>query len=212
MAKRYKSGEFNFGARVELMERARTRTMRLRPLLWLCLAQPASGFQLTQSFQFDALTYTAGLYHIHSPAYCIEPHGFALPGFRIIGACRPRNMTEGVLSINFRYRTLFQQRSMRGRMFSESLHTSYVVLSDETGIPVVFASLSLKSGEHVVLQASGSLLRPPASPWERFMLCRGADQSSVERAVAAGYSDLKCHPNLKRYISMVLERERNRVA
>ena len=81
--------------------------MRRLPLVLFCLhcgLQPARAFQLTQSFHFDSLTYTAGVYHIHSPAYCIESHGFALPGFRITRACKPRNMTDGVISINFKYR------------------------------------------------------------------------------------------------------------
>lgn len=105
---------------------------------------------------------------------------------------------------------------MRGRMFSESLHSSYVVLNDEAGVPAVFASLQLKcktveaeqKKNAVVLQASSSLLRPPTTPWERFMLCRGADQSRVQRAVLAGYCDFTGHDNLKRYVAMVLERER----
>ena len=166
--------------------------------------------QLSQVFRFRSLQYTSALYHIHSPAYCIEAHGFAPPGFRIKEASQPLN-ASGVIAVNFLYTTHFDERGLMGRMFSDRLNTSYTVLSDRDGLPVVFGTLSLKKdAKSLVLQANASMLRPPATVLESFLMCRGARSRDVQCAMEKGYSSFISDQRLTQYLSLVFERERER--
>jgi hypothetical protein len=61
---------------------------------------------------------------------------------------------------------------------------------------------------------AGNILRtsPRSSLFEDMLLCRGVSECDVERAIQLGYRDLNTDANLKLYLNMVLERERQRAA
>jgi hypothetical protein len=193
--------------------------------LLLVLLTAASGLTVVQHhfsqiFRLQHLSYTAGVYHIHSPSHFIEAHGFAMPGFRIVETRPPEakkalDSDAPVLSIEFLYTSLFDHpkgRRLRGKIFTHRLNTSHVLLKDSDGQPKVFGTLSLRksaNGTDTFLHAHGNILRGPprSSLLEDMLLCRGVAARDVERAIQRGYRDLNADANLKLYLNMVLERE-----
>lgn len=164
----------------------------------------ADAFYISHSFQFPAIPYSAGMYHIHSPAFFMEAHGFALPGFKIIETHAPKT-TGDYVTTEFRYSTYFGKQS--ARLFSSHLNTSHVLLMDPDGVPCLLGKLTLekfaKTGHR--LNAHAELLRP-SSLWERLLGGRRlVKESEVERSIKLGYSNYKTDLNLKLYVQMVFE-------
>jgi hypothetical protein len=153
-------------------------------------------------FRFPSIPYSTGIYHIHSPSYFIEAHGFALPGFEIYNVKKPI-VIKNYIATDFDYKTLFDQGT--ARVFSEQLNTSRVLLMDTHGNPSVCGSLCLQnSNGKSTLIAKGDLLRPH-TPWEEIMQCRVVEWN-VKEAIVSGYTNFKTDMNLKLYMNMILER------
>ena len=176
----------------------------MRALLLVALVSSVSAYYVSHSFAFPSIPYSAGLYHIHSPSYFMDAHGFALPGFKLVQASKPRLVGEYAMS-EFVYRTYFGNVS--ARVFSNSLNTSHVLLMDPDGIPCLLGKLSLQrlSARGFILFAHADLLRP-ANAWERiFGGRRTVKQCEVLRSINMGYSDFKNDINPKCYVNMVFD-------
>ena len=173
--------------------------MRLYFLLFIIQASRSLQY-VSHVFQFSSISYTSGLYHIHSPSYFIEANGFAMPGFCIQEVQKPKILGD-YITADFTYKTYFNQGI--GRVFSERLNTSRVLLSDDKGNPILYGTLCLENVRgKVLLRANSDMMRPP-TVWEEMMKCR-VTRSDVERAIARGYTNFKSDMNLKLYLNMVL--------
>jgi hypothetical protein len=184
----------------------------MRVLLLLALMQASGAFYLSHVFQFPSIPYSAGVYHIHSPAHFMEAHGFTLPGFRILETCAPKSMGDYV-TVEFFYETYFNGRTS-ARVFSSSKNTSHVLLMDPDGVPCLLGRLSLEKypphGHRI--RAHADLLRP-ANVWERMLGGkRLVKQCNVERAIQVGYSNFKSDMRMKEYMNLVMDCARRRGA
>ena len=181
----------------------------MRALLLVALVSSVSAYYVSHSFPFPSIPYSAGLYHIHSPSYFMEAHGFTLPGFKLMQASKPRLVGEYVMS-EFVYRSYFGNVS--ARVFSNTLNTSHILLMDPDGVPCLLGKLSVEklSARGFTLFAHADLLRP-ANVWERiFGGRRTVKQSEVLRSINLGYSDFKNDLNLKCYVNLVFDRANKR--
>ena len=173
--------------------------------LLILFASFSHGYYVSHKFSFPSIPYSAGIFHIHSPAHFLEAHGFALPGFKIVETQTPRQTGDYVIA-GFCFTTHFTGK-MSARLFSSSLNSSHVVLMDPDGVPCLLGRLYLErcsSRGHRVC-AHADLLRP-ASVWERmFGGGRLVKESEVERSIKVGYSKFKNDLNLARYVNMVQE-------
>ena len=176
----------------------------MRTLLLLCFCSYVGAYYVSHSLSFPLVPFSAGLYHIHSPTYFLEAHGFSLPGFKLIGTSKPRMVRDYVYS-EFVYQTYFGRVS--ARVFSNSLNTSHVLLMDPDGVPCLLGRLSLEkcSARGFTVRAHADLLRP-ATLWERlFGGWRRVKKDDVLQSVNLGYSDFKNDLNFKRYVNMVFD-------
>jgi hypothetical protein len=177
----------------------------MRAIILLQLfASCASAFYISHTFPFPTIPYSAGVYHIHSPSYFMEAHGFALPGFKLLETSKPRVVRDYIYS-EFTFRTYFGKTT--ARVFSNSLNTSHVLLMDPDGIPCLLGRLSLEkcSARGFIVTAHADLLRP-ANVWERlFGGLRRVRKNEVLRSVNLGYSDFKNDLNFKSYVNMVFD-------
>ncbi len=179
----------------------------MQTLLFLSalVIQQSHAFYISHVFRFPLIPFSAGVYHIHSPAHFMEAHGFSLPGFQILETCPPQTIGEYVTA-EFTFKTYFCGR-MSGRVFSSMLNTSHVLIMDPDGVPCLLGRLSIgkcSSNGHLV-RAHADLLRP-ANVWERLLGGkRLVKQCDVERAIKLGYSNFKGSMNMKEYVNMVTE-------
>lgn len=176
-------------------------------LLILAMFSPrgSHSFYVSHVLQFPVIPFSAGVYHIHSPGYFMEAHGFALPGFKILETRAPQSMGDYV-TVEFVFETYFHGRTS-ARVFSSALNSSHVLVMDPDGAPCLLGRLSLgrcSSNGHLI-RAHADLLRP-ANPWERMLGGkRLVKQCEVERAIRLGYSNFKSDLNLKRYMNLIVE-------
>ena len=156
---------------------------------------------------FPAIPYSAGVYHIHSPEHFMEAHGFALPGFRLLEAQRPK-VVGGYVTVGFVYTTYYGNVS--ARLFSNSLNTSHVLLTDPDGTPCLLGKLCVQPlpSRGFALSSHTHLLRR-ANIWERLFV-GAAKERELVRAIHLGYSDFKTDANLKSYVKMVFEHDKTR--
>jgi hypothetical protein len=177
----------------------------MRALLLLLIITPcALAYYVSHTLSFPRIPFSAGVYHIHSPAYFLEAHGFVLPGFKLVESSKPRTVRDYVYS-EFVYRTYFGKAS--ARVFSNSLNTSQVLLMDPSGVPCMLGKLSLErcSSRGFVVKAHADLLRP-SNVWERmFGGRRRVNRDEVQRSINLGYSDFKNDLNFKCYVNMVFD-------
>ena len=159
---------------------------------------------ILHTYTFPSIPYTAGVYHIHSPAHFMEAHGFALPGFRITETCTPQWMGSYVVN-EFNFTTHFGGH-MSAKIFSGALDTSHILVRDCGGEPCILGRLKVQklSVNGHVIQARGDLLRP-AGVWERMIGGQKlVKREAVERAVKMGYSDFKNDMNLVLYVNIIM--------
>lgn len=155
---------------------------------------------------FPLIPPSAGFYHIHSPSHFMEPHGFALPGFKIVDTWKPEKRGE-FITTEFSFKTHFSSKFMNAKIFSDRLNTSHILLMDPDKKPFLLGKLSVKkhASRGHKLEARGNLLRP-ATVWERMF---GGDHlvnpKEVERAIKIGYSNFREDMNLKAYFKLILE-------
>ncbi len=177
----------------------------MRGMLLLLASATLSDAYISHAFLFPSIPYSAGVYHIHSPAHFMEVHGFALPGFKILETRTPKSMGDYVTA-EFFFETYFCSR-MSAKVFSSSQNSSHILVMDPDGAPCLLGRLSLGkccSTGHLI-RAHADLLRP-ANGWERLLGGkRLVKQSEVERAIKLGYSNFKSDLNLKQYVNMVME-------
>lgn len=187
------------------------RPLLLPLLLLLLLARSAAPFgavssaYIQHSFSFPAIPYNAGVHHIHSPQHFMEPHGFALPGFRITGTRAPRWMGEYVVA-EFDFCTHLGGR-MSAKLFSGALDSSHVLVLDCDGAPCLLGWLRvrrLSPTSGVVVQARADLLRP-CTVWERLLGGeRRVRREGVGNAVRKGYACFKNDANMALYIRLLM--------
>jgi hypothetical protein len=182
-----------------------TTTMkRLLAALLLSLNVRRAASYIQHSFTFPNIPFTAGAYHIHSPTHFMQPHGFSLPGFKIVSTQKPVWMGNYVVS-EFNFTTHFGG-PMTARIFSGTLDTSHILVRDCDGAPCLLGRLSVRklsaSGHSVHVR--GDLLRP-ARVWERVLGGqRLVRREEVERAIRIGYSNFKNDLNLVHYVNIVM--------
>lgn len=173
-------------------------------LLRLLLVRSATAY-IQHTFTFPGIPFTAGVYHIHSPMHFMEPHGFALPGFKIVSTEPPEWRGSYIVS-HFNFTTHFHRSPMMARIFSGALDTSHILVQDCDGTPCLLGRLKvckLSASGHSV-QACGDLLRP-ARVWERMLGGqRLVKREEVERAVKLGYSNFKNDMNLMLYVNLLM--------
>jgi hypothetical protein len=183
----------------------------MRALLAALVISYSAGYHVIHTHHpFPAIPYSAGVHHIHSPIHFMEAHGFALPGFRLLATHRPK-VVGGYVTAEFVYTTHFGNVS--ARLFSNSLNTSHVLLTDPDGTPCLLGKLSVHKlpSRGFSLSSHAHVLRP-VNMWEMLFVGgrRAAKQCDVLRAINRGYSDFKMDANLKSYVQMVCEHDKSR--
>jgi hypothetical protein len=174
-------------------------------LLFLLLPWHSKALQfISHTFHFPSISYNTAIYYIHAPSHFIEAHGFALPGFQIKDASVPRKIGDYIVA-DFFYTTLFERELKHGRVFSERLDTSRVLLDNGKICGHVFIQ---NTDGKATVQAYGEVLRPK-NTWEKVMH-RPVTEDKLEHAIRMGYCDFKGHPNLNHYASMLLDRDKKR--
>ena len=172
-------------------------------LLFISLLQPISAYIL-HSYTFPNIPYSAGVYHIHSPAYFMEAHGFALPGFQITKTCAPKWMGNYLVS-EFNFTTHFGG-PMMGKMFSGTQETSHILVRDCNGEACIMGRLRVRklSTKGHVIYACGDLLQP-SRLWERILGGqRLVKREKVEQAIKKGYSNFKYDMNMMLYVNLLM--------
>ena len=172
-------------------------------LLLFSLLQPILAYIL-HSHTFPNIPYSAGVYHIHSPTYFMEAHGFALPGFQITKSCTPKWMGNYLVA-DFNFTTHFGG-PMSGKLFSGSRDTSHILVRDCNGEACIMGRLLVRklSTRGHAIHACGDLLQS-SRVWERILGGeRLVKRENVEKAIKKGYSNFKQDMNMMQYVNLLM--------
>ncbi len=191
-----------------LRHRTRMHILLITFVFLVLFVSYSPAFYISHSFKFPFIPFSAAVYHIHSPAYFMEAHGFALPGFKIVETNAPKSMGDYVTT-EFVYTTYFG--TMSAKLFSSQLNTSHVLLMDSNRVPCILGKLTIRKYSthgHIVC-CHADLLRP-SNIWERlFGGKRLVKEAEIEKSIKLGYSNLKSDYYLRKYFDLVLRFPKN---